>query len=156
MYVNGELKKITDKNGTLRYEINSSGSQNWYDEKCRLIKHDDVEYEYDNRGNCIKKINEKQITEFLYDKNNHLVKKQISSDGKILNLTEYLYDSNGYCYYEKETDYKYDGKIKIKESFYINEYSYFNKNKIKECYRYRTQSYHYYLDGNTFHEEGWW
>ncbi len=40
MYVNGELKKITDKNGTLRYEINSSGSQNWYDEKCRLIKHD--------------------------------------------------------------------------------------------------------------------
>ncbi|MBO4404011.1 MAG: RHS repeat protein [Treponema sp.] len=166
-YINGELTDIKDKNGTLRYQRHSNGSQIWYDEKGRLIKTDGkehdpniyCEYEYDKNGNCIKKIYETLTKEYVYDKKNVLLKEAGYSDGELLNCTEYeyKYDSNGYCTYKKETRTEGNSdRIFITEYFYINEYSYYSRKQIKECFRYESMKHNYYIEGNTFHEQSWW
>ena len=135
----GELRSVTNENGTITYSYNDQG---------RLAREDapggiSQQYQYDTAGNitsCKTLINgvEQKSTTYQYDKADRLASV---FDGNTLVAT-YRYDLNGnrneLCYSNGlTTDYAYNRANKVTEL--INK----NGNTVLSSYRYT-----YYLDGN--------
>lgn len=128
-------KKFNDKNELIYYSDSKDQMKEWDDDGNLIhFKDGDFEYtsEFDKSNNEIKRLYaDSAVSTFEYNENNKLIHESFRGDWGSDEFYEYNENSDVVHY----TCYDYDDL---------------------RCYRYRTQSYHYYLEGNSFHEEGWW
>ena len=106
----------------------------------------EMEYEYDDNGNCIHRSTtsyrddmepQKSETNAEYDEEGHCVKEDhLDSDGKVTGSTSYEYecDEEGRTLKEKRSD-KYYSEYGDTESSYITEYSYNGDQFTCDTYR---------------------